>query len=111
MRPDMLHNWGTDRFYQNALVERLAATRPCQTLDIAGADRIGDGRENDRNSAGRVQQGRHCVGALSYDDVLPERRNQHVDLRQNACDRSTCEVLYRSTLCWRCFIRLSSRSR
>src|SRR5262249_22586902 len=54
-----------------------APTRPCQTLDIAGADRIGDGRENDRKSAGRLQQGRHRVGAISHDDVRPEPHQLH----------------------------------
>jgi hypothetical protein len=54
-----------------------APTRPCETLDIAGADRIGDGRENDRKSAGRLQQGRHRVGAISHDDVRPERDQLH----------------------------------
>jgi hypothetical protein len=54
-----------------------ATTRPCQTLDIAGADRIGDGRENDRNSAGRLQEGRHGVAAISHNDVRPERDQFH----------------------------------
>ena len=44
---------------------------------VAGADRIGDDRENDRNSAGRLQQWRHCVGANSHDDVRPERDQFH----------------------------------
>src|SRR5215471_12815716 len=54
-----------------------APTRPCQTLDIAGADRIGDGRENDRKSAGRLQQGRHRVGAISHQAMVPERDQLH----------------------------------
>ena len=49
------------------------ATRPRQALDKAGADRIGDGREHDRNGAGHLPQGRHCVAGRSQDNVRLER--------------------------------------
>src|SRR5262249_15340854 len=49
------------------------AARPRQAIDEAGADRIGDDREHDRNGAGRLTQGPQCGAGKSHDDVRPER--------------------------------------
>ena len=49
------------------------ASRPRQTLDEAGADRIGDLHEHDRHGAGRLLQRPHGGAAWSQDDVRRER--------------------------------------
>ena len=49
------------------------AARPRQTLDEAGADRIGDDREHDRHRAGSLQQRPQGRGAMGKNDVRRER--------------------------------------
>ena len=50
------------------------AARPGQARDEAGADRIDDNHEHDRQGAGRLQQRRDGGGArTSHDDVRRER--------------------------------------
>ena len=49
------------------------AAWPRHALDEAGADRVGDSREHDRNGAGRLQQRRDRRTGLGKDDVGGER--------------------------------------
>ena len=49
------------------------AARPRQTVDVAGADRIEDDREHDRDGAGRLQQRPQGRRATGQDDVGRER--------------------------------------
>ena len=50
------------------------AARACQTVDEAGADRIGDVHEHDRHRARRLQQRPDGCGGNGQDDV---RRQRH----------------------------------
>jgi hypothetical protein len=52
---------------------RGVAARPRQTIDEAGADRIGDSCEHDRHGAGRLQHQPKRRGAAGQDDVRRER--------------------------------------
>jgi hypothetical protein len=46
------------------------AARPCQARDETGADRIDDGHEHDRHSAGGLQQRRRgCSPGRTHEDV------------------------------------------
>jgi hypothetical protein len=47
--------------------------RPRQTIDKAGADRIGDNHKHDRHGAGRLQQRRRTSIAAAEDDIRRER--------------------------------------
>src|SRR6516165_1586007 len=49
------------------------AARPCQAIDVARADRIGDACEYDRHSAGRLQQWCDRGAGICQDDVRRER--------------------------------------
>src|SRR5262245_43770502 len=49
------------------------AARTRQAVDEAGADRVGDKREHDRNGPGRLQQRRYGTARLRQDDLWGER--------------------------------------
>ena len=69
---EQLQPFAADRIFEVGKAGDVAA-RPRQARDVAGADRIGDQREHDRNGAALHQQRRDGGAGMGEDDLGRER--------------------------------------
>src|SRR5207249_1311636 len=70
--PEQFKPFPADRIFEISKARDIAA-RARQALDVAGADRVSNNREHDRNSSGNLHQRDDRGAGMGHDDVGDKR--------------------------------------